>query len=493
MASPISAAQHHQGQGLPSISSLTNGLPPSAPISPDQQSATDSTRDSGTWPQPHSSKHNSANNQGLQVHTLLNPDDSPNRHSVPSTPHSARAPNSAQSAGSALPSINQGFHDGGNRDSYNRDSLGRELSRDSFNRDSRELAPQLDSRRSSVDSRMQQGFSNMYIHGPASPYESANTSQVSLAASLRRPNGQPMSPLSGRASTRGPGHPAPRIAPPIMPVGRGPGVPDPTAAKPTQGFAWAFPDSTGPIPEERRGSDSGESSSHGISRQNSFAASSVRSSIFSTDSQLPMGQRRFDENADPSTTHHHTMQHRTIQNLQTESMPTQSVGNYSRTPELRVSHKLAERKRRSEMKDLFEELNKAVPANGGTKASKWEILTKAIDYIRSTQHNERNLHAEVQRLQRDSEYLREAHKENEMLKTEVQVMHQHLRRLDPNAPHVYGHFTSQLSQQQSQSQSNGNSGISLPPLNSQNGGQAPPFGGVAPTAAMQGVEYGYGR
>ena len=70
------------------------------------------------------------------------------------------------------------------------------------------------------------------------------------------------------------------------------------------------------------------------------------------------------------------MQHRTIQSLQNEGMSPHGVGNYSRTPELRVSHKLAERKRRSEMKDLFEDLNKAVPSNGGTKASKWEILTK---------------------------------------------------------------------------------------------------------------------
>ena len=290
------------------------------------------------------------------MHTLLNPDDSPQRNSIPSTPQSVRLLNSAQSGNSQLPSINQGFqHDP--------------------QRDSRDYTQTLDSRRSSVDSRMHQGFNNLYINNPTSPYDSANTSQVSLAASLRRPNNghAPMSPLSGRSSLRG--HPAPRVAPPIMP-GRLPGGPDPTAAKPTQGFAWAFPDEA--IPEERRESDSGESSvSHGVSRNNSFAASSIRSSIFSTDSQLPPGQRRFD---DPqATTHHHSMQHRTIQSLQNETLAAQAIGNYSRTPELRVSHKLAERKRRSEMKDLFEDLNKAVPSNGGTKASKWEILTKGTE------------------------------------------------------------------------------------------------------------------
>jgi hypothetical protein len=101
-----------------------------------------------------------------------------------------------------------------------------------------------------------------------------------------------MSPLGGRSSVR---NHAPRIAPPILPVGRTPGAPDPTAAGPTKGFAWAFPD-TGTVPEERRGSESGDSSiGHGISRTNSLAASSVRSSLFSADSAMPPGQRRFDE------------------------------------------------------------------------------------------------------------------------------------------------------------------------------------------------------
>lgn len=236
---------------------------------------------------------NSANS-GLHLSTLLNPDDSPQRQSIPSTPLSARMPQSAQSGGSQLPSINQGFQDGqpypnNNRDSYNRDSY----HRDSYNRDS--YHPSIDSRRSSVDSRMHQGLNNLYINNPASPFESASASQVSLAASLRRPNnGQPpMSPLSGRSSISRASHLPPRIAPPIMPVGRQSGAPDPTAAKPTQGYAWAFPD--GPITEERRESDSDESSLRGMSRTNSMAASSIRSSIFSNDSHMPGGQRRLDD------------------------------------------------------------------------------------------------------------------------------------------------------------------------------------------------------
>lgn len=300
------------------------------------------------------------NGQSLQVSTLLNPDESQPRNSIPSTPTSHRlSQQQQQQGGPLLPSINQGFEA----------SNAARPSNDYYN--------PIDSRRSSVDSRMHSGFSNLVLNNPTSPYESQNPSQVSLAASLRRPGGgAPMSPLSGRNSLRS-SHHAPRIAPPIVPNARVPGAPDPMAAKPTQGFPWAFPDST--IPEEQqtqRNSSSDDSSvRRSISRQNSFAASSIRSSIFSIDSALPQGQRRFDDDG-PATHHHHSLQHQSIASLRNDSNPASATGNYSRTPELRVSHKLAERKRRSEMKDLFEDLNRAVPSNGGAKASKWEILTK---------------------------------------------------------------------------------------------------------------------
>jgi hypothetical protein len=78
-------------------------------------------------------------------------------------------------------------------------------------------------------------------------------------------------------------------------------------------------------------------------------------------------------------THHHSIQHPSISSLQTAELGGASgTGNYSRTPELRVTHKMAERKRRSEMKGLFDDLNAILPSSAGGKSSKWEILTRGM-------------------------------------------------------------------------------------------------------------------
>ncbi|KAH9936958.1 hypothetical protein B0H21DRAFT_758298 [Amylocystis lapponica] len=74
---------------------------------------------------------------------------------------------------------------------------------------------------------------------------------------------------------------------------------------------------------------------------------------------------------------------------------------YSRSPELRVSHKLAERKRRKEMKDLFDELREQLPADRGMKASKWEILSKAIDFIMTLKQSHQDMSREIDMLRHE--------------------------------------------------------------------------------------------
>ncbi|SPC62174.1 related to Protein esc1 [Ustilago sp. UG-2017b] len=71
---------------------------------------------------------------------------------------------------------------------------------------------------------------------------------------------------------------------------------------------------------------------------------------------------------------------------------------YSRSPELRVSHKLAERKRRKEMKELFDDLRDQLPVDKGPKTSKWEILRKAVEHIAQLAQEKDDLATEVDRL-----------------------------------------------------------------------------------------------
>jgi hypothetical protein len=460
-------------QSLPPLSSLTNGLSAAdqTPAQPKQPLDNRDVRDSGNWSIA-PSKHSSTVSQhmGLQVQTLLNPsEDSPSRASIPETPSSARYPSgfSQSSQPNALPSLNQGFD----------------------NRLSVDASSHLESRRSSVDSRVNVGMGTLSLH-PQSPYESQNASRVSLVSNLQqqrgianpesRPNGT--SPLSPNRNG-----PPPRRAPVITPNPKSvSGAPNPTASAPTKGYAWAFP--ADDFEEDQMASSSGESSidrSNMPSRQNSIATS-INSSIYTTDSRLPQGQKRLDD--DIPSTHHHSMQHRNVTNLQSADAAnalTPGGGSYSRTPELRVSHKMAERKRRSEMKHLFEDLNNILPNSPGSKSSKWEILTKAIDHINSLRGAQQGFHKEINRLRRTQE-------ENELLRSELTAVWNALRRVDPNNAHVYGSMTGHLAQ--GHPATPGSSTNMLPPLQQQQQGQPQthPQSPWVPshTNAMQGVEFG---
>jgi hypothetical protein len=81
---------------------------------------------------------------------------------------------------------------------------------------------------------------------------------------------------------------------------------------------------------------------------------------------------------------------------------------YSRSPDMRNSHKLAERKRRKEMKDLFDELRDEIPVDRGPKTSKWEILSKAVEHIRELRKERNDLAAEVNALRGGVEHTGEA-------------------------------------------------------------------------------------
>ncbi|KAJ4406705.1 hypothetical protein N0V91_004395 [Didymella pomorum] len=378
---------------------------------------------------------------GLQLQTILNAEDSPTRN-VPDTPSSARHQAAhPQQHNAPFPSLNQGFGD---------------------NRLSIDAGSHFDSRRSSVDSRMNVGMGHLQI-SPASPYDSQNTSRVSLVSNLQQQRGitnpdqrvngvSPLSPSVRNSGIRA-NHP-PRRAPVINPNPRSvSGMPDPMAAAPTKGYAWAFPAEF--EPDERRQSSS-----------------------------------------DISTTHHHSMQHRSVTSLQglDHNAMAQGSGNYSRTPELRISHKMAERKRRSEMKNLFDELNQILPNSPGSKSSKWEILTKSIEYIRNLGRAHEAARAENARLRPEADFSRRAQEENELLKNELTAMWNSLRRVDPGNPHVYGQMSQILAQQQGNTPAPTNN--VLPPLQQQQQQSQPQppsqqaqWGAPAPTA-MQGVEFG---
>ncbi|KAI9848949.1 MAG: hypothetical protein M1837_005838 [Sclerophora amabilis] len=401
-----SPGHNQQTQFLPSINDLAkgvraNGHPAETPSYPTNHSV----RDSGNWSMQTGSKHSSvvsSATSGLQLPSIASQRASSNGHSY--APSGERSPfgtsitNGQTSAvasdhpHSGLTQINQPFD---------------------FNqpRSTNAEFPQ-ESRRSSIAS----GVGHLAIQ---SPLPSNNASQTSLANNLQRERGIPADSARNGGAFASAGNPRPgpltstpstplsnrrtqRTAPPINPNPRSE-WPNVYADAPTKGHPYAFPDpemskTIGPVEEERA------VSSH-RSRRDSLGAASVTSSIYTSDSRLPSGQQRLDDDhSSPndedgsmsfyqhrSTSdlgsvahHHHQLQHKQLSGLIGAPDSPSGATPYSRTPELRVSHKLAERKRRSEMKGLFDELRGQLPPdNRASKTSKWEILTRAIEHIKA--------------------------------------------------------------------------------------------------------------
>lgn len=240
---------------------------------------------------------------------------------------------------------------------------------------------------SPAPSILEGGTSHPYT--PISPSGHYPTPSVSSAGSGPRSsygswsnNGQP--PTSHAAERPG----ATRVAPPIVGSSRFP-YPHPNAPSPTKGFPYAFPDPdvAGPTAPNSRDGPNGSHShlgaapptagrpyggypqEHGAGPQHSQTSIYSQASNSTTASSHHV-QPPFQPHGSFQELHHHGMQ-------RGNSMTSQNpVTPYSRTPELRVSHKLAERKRRKEMKELFDELRDALPQERGGKSSKWEVLTK---------------------------------------------------------------------------------------------------------------------
>ena len=230
---------------------------------------------------------------------------------------------------------------------------------------------------------------------------------TSTGASTRPPNGAHFSRAQQYLSDYdNPPHRriTPHLAPPISSTAPGTFAerypqsktypyPHPNAPHPTPGYPYAFPDPTfenvreqPPPPPPSSVSSSPAASSHTQSLHYQRSLPSI-----------------------------HPIHEQSIRDSDMQGI--MSSAPYSRSPELRVSHKLAERKRRKEMKDLFDELRDSLPVDKTLKTSKWEILSKgkrrrlswliiAIEYISGLKQDRQAMQYEIDALHRQLQHQR---------------------------------------------------------------------------------------
>ncbi|KAL8690813.1 MAG: hypothetical protein Q9218_003824 [Villophora microphyllina] len=411
---------HHVSQPtqLPSITNLTNTLPSQSNGATSSPTYPPNNRDSDQWPSAPQSTRSSAYSSGVPS----------GYYAAPGIASPHRASNSSQFAATShpsgdygLPTINQ-HHD------------------PSQYRGSHEY-PGKESRRSSIGSEVGVGqFRNLQINSAPSPYTGpTNQSTTSIQANLQRERGiapgtngvrnsrasgngsmhhQPMSPLGGPAE-RQPGESRQAFNMRNAPIiSANPMKEVYNADKPTAGQPYAFPD-----PDLNQSSGSNEDPRHasraGLSRRNSDHTS-INSSLYTDTSRQT--HRTIDGDSIPGT-HHHSLQHRQVSQLTGESDSPDATSPYSRTPALRASHKLAERKRRTEMKHLFDGLRNQIPASHGSKSSKWEILSKASEYITALENNCKANQTAQGQLNSVAQDLDAIRRENESLRAENQRLY----------------------------------------------------------------------
>ncbi|KAL8849170.1 MAG: hypothetical protein Q9221_005847 [Calogaya cf. arnoldii] len=474
---------HHASQPaqLPSIAALTNDLPDkmnghvsSSPTYPPNN------RDSDQYPSQPQSTRSSAYSSGLTNGYYAS--------SAVTSPH--RASNSSQFAATSHPSGDYGLH----TMNQHHDP--------SHYRGSHEYSQQ-GSRRSSIGSEAHNQFRNLQINA-SSPYATTNQSTTSIQANLQRERGiahgqngvrnsrasgngsmhrQPMSPLNGPPEKK-PGesqHAYNMRTAPI--ISANPMREVYNADKPTVGQPWAFPE---PEVNGSSGSneDPGQSQNPGLSRRNSDHTS-INSSLYTTDSRHPGSHRNADGDAIPAT-HHHSLQNRQVSQLAGESDSPDATSPYSRTPALRASHKMAERKRRTEMKYLFDHLRNQIPASHGSKSSKWEILSKASEYIKSLENTCKASSAAQGQLGQVVSELDVIRRENESLRAENHRLFQEIAVYREN-PHRMMQGAAVPQQMPQQHYAAPPAAMSVDPSRS-----LPPLTNAVHASSMQGVQYSDG-